>query len=220
MEFPSDLFPEGIVAELLDIRQGQEALFPEEAIAVRRAVGSRRAEYVAGRTAARRALKRLGAPPGPIPQGLFREPVWPEGVCGSLSHDRDLCGAVVAWKSDWRSLGLDLESAEPLQPDLVDRICATGELDRLTPGNPRPVCGWPKTVFSAKESIFKCLYPVVKNYFDFHDVRLAPGGVEFEFQVLPGVNPPADGAVLRSLTVQVRFMTGRVVASCRLPGPN
>src|ERR1700679_1440183 len=53
---------------------------------VARAVRSRQAEFFFGRLAARSVLAALNAPPGEVSVGASREPVWPPGIVGSISH--------------------------------------------------------------------------------------------------------------------------------------
>ncbi|MEV4420566.1 hypothetical protein AB0L40_11415 [Patulibacter sp. NPDC049589] len=62
------------------------SVFPEEFVAVRHAVETRRREFVTGRACAHRALAALGVPVVPIMSGPNREPLWPEGVVGSITH--------------------------------------------------------------------------------------------------------------------------------------
>ena len=75
--------PEVATAELL----GEDldvSLFPEEEVALGRAGAKRRRQFTAGRACARRAMRCLGMVPVPILSGSSRQPIWPEGVVGSL----------------------------------------------------------------------------------------------------------------------------------------
>ena len=78
----------------------ETTLYPEEAMAIERAVDKRRAEFTRGRACAREALSELGVPPQPIPVGTHRQPVWPLGVVGSITHCKGLVVAVAAMMSE------------------------------------------------------------------------------------------------------------------------
>jgi 4'-phosphopantetheinyl transferase EntD len=59
---------------------------PEEERHLRSAQPKRRAEFAAGRWCAREALRRLGAPVGPLHRTSLGAPIWPEGFQGSITH--------------------------------------------------------------------------------------------------------------------------------------
>lgn len=128
-------------------------------------VAKRRAEFTHGRYCARSAMQRLGVAPTPILKGPDREPLWPPGLVGSISHTASVAAAVVAQENRLRSLGLDMESAEPLADDLLDMICLAQE-------NPTRDERLAKLLFSIKESVYKCLYPLMHEYIDFLEMEV------------------------------------------------
>ena len=71
-------------------------LRPEERAYVESAVPRRVREFAAGRQCARLALRELGGPDEAIPVGLSRQPKWPPGIVGSITHTVGYCLAVVA----------------------------------------------------------------------------------------------------------------------------
>lgn len=119
-----DAWPDGVAVAVVDPEQVTEPLFPIEEAAVSRAVAGRRAEFAAGRQAARQALKALGYAPVAIPMAEDRAPVWPQGIVGSLSHCPAACIAVVAEAARIASLGVDIEPYDPLPEDIVHEIGA------------------------------------------------------------------------------------------------
>jgi 4'-phosphopantetheinyl transferase EntD len=148
----------------------QEPL-PQEAPYISRAVKKRRQEFVAGRSCARSALTQLGFPPGAIRVGPSREPLWPEGVVGSITHDGDYCLAAAARSNHLRGIGIDLTESVELEPPLIDMICTTEE--RASAAALRHARMAPfKTIFCVKESVYKCLFPLVRQFFDFRDVAV------------------------------------------------
>ncbi|HWC12066.1 MAG TPA: hypothetical protein VG455_12685 [Acidimicrobiales bacterium] len=145
--------------------------YPEERDAVAGAGERRRREFLSGRSCAHAALAALGRDEGAVAVGPHRHPVWPPGVVGSISHAGSWAGAVVAPAGSVWAVGFDLEPLDPpLSPD-VERLVAVA---------PDPVDPYrSKVVFSAKECVYKCLFPATGWALDFADVSVdldLPGG--------------------------------------------
>ncbi|MFM4733657.1 amonabactin biosynthesis phosphopantetheinyl transferase AmoD [Aeromonas salmonicida] len=141
---------------------------------LQRAAPKRLGEFLAGRLAAREALRRVGLGDHVVAIGSAREPRWPAGFEGSISHSL-LLGrgmALCAVRPGQGGMGLDLEAwledeqACELWPGIVNDE-EWGRLQRCPLG---PAQGL-TLAFSAKESLFKALYPRVGRYFDFLDAR-------------------------------------------------
>ena len=141
------------------------ALLTEELGATSGMVEKRLAEFTHGRYCARSAMQLLNMDAAPIPKGPNREPVWPAGIIGSITHTEGAAAAVVAKSTDVVALGLDMELNAPLTPDLITMICLPEE-------NPDQDGTRAKLLFSAKESIYKCLYPLLKEYVDFLEMEV------------------------------------------------
>ena len=90
-------------------------------------VEKRLAEFTHGRYCARSAMKLLGSSPVPIGKGPYREPVWPGGIIGSISHTEGSAAAAVANSTEMVAVGLDMEGYAPLQSDLIPLICLPEE---------------------------------------------------------------------------------------------
>lgn len=139
-----------------------------------RAVPKRRGEFLAGRLCARRALARLGIETGDIAIGPDREPLWPDGVIASISHagDRAVCIA----SRDPRLIGLGIDIERGLGPELAGEIRGVvvdaGEEASIRAGFEDFAFGL-GAVFSAKESLYKALFPQVRRLFGFEAMRLA-----------------------------------------------
>jgi len=151
---------------------GPLSLFPEEQRAVALAVSSRRADFAAGRSAARKAMAQLGMPAVAIPVGPRREPVWPLGVVGSISHASGWALAALA-RADTpgapRGLGIDVEVHAPLAPELEPLVLtARDRLEHATT----------MLAFSAKESVYKALFPTLGWLLEFSDVTIEVVGPE------------------------------------------
>ncbi|HEV8035173.1 4'-phosphopantetheinyl transferase family protein [Yoonia sp.] len=146
------------------------ALWDEEAAAVARAVPKRRTEFAAGRSAARAAMAEIGFAPAAIPQGRDRAPIWPVGLSGSIAHCDTCCVSVVALQEHYAVLGVDVEPATPLAPDLVAVICTPAERAWLA-GESDPGLA-SKMIFSAKEAVYKAQYPLTGKVIGFDAVTL------------------------------------------------
>jgi hypothetical protein len=83
------------------------------------AVPRRRAEFAAGRACARAALRRLGINGWPLLVGSKREPLWPAGVVGSITHTDGLVAAAVS-----RRPHLPGSASTPSSGGHCRRVCA------------------------------------------------------------------------------------------------
>jgi 4'-phosphopantetheinyl transferase EntD len=166
------LFPLGVVTHSTDVEGEPDSLYPEEERCVRGAVTARRREFAQGRLCARQALARLGIRNFPLLTGSDRAPIWPEGVIGSLSHCGGYCAAAVARKGIIKGLGVDIETVEPLDPELLALVCTDSEMAGLAESAGDPQGALAKLIFSAKESVFKCAYPLTGVFLDFHDCAI------------------------------------------------
>jgi 4'-phosphopantetheinyl transferase EntD len=200
------LFPDGVVtvtgSPTLAVR-----LLPEEEACVRRAVPRRRSEFAAGRACAREALRQLGITGFPLVAGVDRAPIWPTGVIGSLTHCEGLCGVAVARQGAIRSLGLDAEAAAALPEDLVHRVCTAAEI-RWARTAAAPTGGdWFTLMFSAKESVYKCWYPIMRRNLDFPDVQLTIDAPSMSFTVTFAAQQGRD--LPKGMTLAGRFAVTR-----------
>ncbi|MEU6548995.1 4'-phosphopantetheinyl transferase superfamily protein [Streptomyces sp. NPDC046915] len=152
-------------------RDSEVRLLPEEAAALGRVAQDREWEFAAGRTCARRAMRALGRPPSAILIGTHREPVWPRGVVGSITHCRGYCAAAVALEQDLASLGIDGEPHDRLPAGVLHVVAGRAEVAALD-ALPRGRVHWDRVLFSAKESVYKAWFPLTRKWLDFTDVFL------------------------------------------------
>lgn len=146
-------------------------LLPSEAALIASAVPGRAREFAAGRACARRALANLAIAPVAIGIAPDRLPEWPAGAGGSITHSKTHCAAAVfRLGGGIRSIGIDLEPAEPLDGDLVSEICRPEEEAWLMQQPPRDRLRLARAIFSAKESAYKCQYGVWRQSLEFSDV--------------------------------------------------
>jgi enterobactin synthetase component D len=131
----------------------------------------RSSEFAAGRLCAAEALLDAGSRELTVGVGVNRTPNWPAGFVGSITHTRSLAWAAVGRAADFRSLGID---SEPVFDDTAMREAVPVALDageqRFVQGEGGPTVA--SVIFSAKESLYKCLNPCVGVFFDFDDARV------------------------------------------------
>lgn len=78
-------------AELYEDPPGLEPL-PEEEPLIAKSVAKRRNEFITVRYCARQALSVLGIPEVPILKGDKGQPLWPDGIVGSMTHTEGFRG--------------------------------------------------------------------------------------------------------------------------------
>lgn len=129
----------------------------------------RQTEHLAGRLAAFHALRAQGL--RHIPDiGEHRQPLWPAGWYGSISHSANQALAVVARQR----VGVDLEAifAPRHCEELADCIITPAERQRLDASDlPFPLAL--SLAFSAKESVYKACSDSLRYPLNFHDIHLA-----------------------------------------------
>lgn len=167
------LLPPPIAAvERFDDEQPVE-LFPEEEALVGNAVAKRRVEFGTARWCAREAMRLLDVAPVPILSGPKREPLWPEGLVGSLTHCAGYRAAALARKTDFQTIGIDAEPHAAAPDGVLEAIAIPAELARM-PGlkaDEEKIC-WDRLLFSAKESTYKAWYPVTRRWLGFEDADI------------------------------------------------
>jgi 4'-phosphopantetheinyl transferase EntD len=201
----SAILPGSVSIALWGLDTLDDTLLPPEDRAVARAVEKRREEFARGRACARAALQALGKGPVPIGVGPGRQPIWPEGFVGSITHGAGIVAAAVANIEELSALGIDVESLEPLSSSVQSMVVQPE--DRL--GDPGKEG---KIVFSAKESVFKALYPICGLWMEFDAVSVLPGKRRMELLAQPtGRNPaPVEVTDLRG---GYRTSAGRVLTA-------
>lgn len=155
-------------ADLLDV-----GLFEREAEIVAGAVEKRRREFSTARACARDALGQLGISPREILSGPRGEPLWPEGVVGSITHCDGYRGCAVGRSSDFAAIGVDAEVDASLPDGLLGDIALPEErraLAALAGEDPGP--SWDRLLFSIKESVYKAWFPLAGRWLGFEDARV------------------------------------------------
>lgn len=168
-------------------------LSADEEACIANAVPARRQEFAAGRHCARTALAALGIHEFSLLPGVGREPVWPAGVVGSITHSSGLCAAAVAKAEQVPALGIDIERERALDDDLVPSICTPREQSMLARFDGD---AWATIVFSAKESVYKAYFPATRFALEFHglEIDLEPRAGTFEATIVDPKAPAIFGS--------------------------
>jgi 4'-phosphopantetheinyl transferase EntD len=200
-----ELMPPGAVSAEAWQDDGSALLYLEERAQLGNAVESRLQEFATARSLARLALERLGVPPAPIRRGSAREPVWPSGIVGSITHCAGYRAAAVAWSTQLHALGVDAEIDEALPPEIVGSILVAEETAWIE--NAQGRLHWDRVLFSAKESVYKAWYPLMHRWLDFSQVAITIDEAAGAFRVRPLGSLPEDSAVLLQ-RLSGRFLLG------------
>ena len=171
------LFPVAVSASAHWAGDHSDALYAEESLLTDRMVSQRLADFSTGRFCAREALADLGEPAQPIPVGADRQPVWPQGFRGSISHSQGLVLAVVTRSPECLGIGIDAEVDTVLEPAVLQMVVTPQERARYGVAMRDLGC----LLFSIKESVFKACFPLTRQWIDFQDanVLLAPDNLSY-----------------------------------------
>lgn len=156
---------------------GEAAGLPQERAAIAHAVAGRRGDYLGVRDCARTALAALGRGPVPIGTGPKREPIWPEGVVGSLTHCAGYRAAAVAPADRVHSVGIDAEPHEALPPGVLDTVGLPEEVLAITALDRHdPRTHWGRVLFCAKEAVYKAWFPLTGEWLGFEEASISIEG--------------------------------------------
>jgi enterobactin synthetase component D len=174
--------------------------------------------FLAGRLCAEAALERLDLPEAVIERGSAGEPRWPSGFVGSIAHTDEVAYAVACRSGCIDALGID---SEPVVGDaktlstLQAECCTPRENATLFDGAQDALTA--TIVFSAKEALYKAIYPRVQRLVEFteFEATLIDHG-QRAAHLRPVLASPLS-AVVPPTWVQYCIKDGVVHASVALP---
>lgn len=136
-------------------------------------VEERKAEFLAGRLCASNSLRQFREAGHNILIGSYRNPIWPSGYIGSISHTNGYAIAVVDTERNLFGLGIDIEKIISMETiaEIQEVIVNAREVELLTKLNISFAIAF-SLIFSMKESFFKAVYHQVKCYFDFSAIEV------------------------------------------------
>jgi 4'-phosphopantetheinyl transferase EntD len=134
---------------------------------IKKAVPKRVYEFSAGRYCARRCLSFYGAGDFEILQGKYGEPLWPDGITGSISHHAGMAFAV-SIPLDRGYIGIDIIDCSEGLPN-PETVLNEAEIDNEICSNSH---NGELLLFSLKESVIKILSPLLQEYVEFKDIEI------------------------------------------------
>lgn len=137
-------------------------------------VQSRQRQFIAGRRAAALGLRNLDVEgPWRLEIGEDQEPIWPSGICGSISHSKDWALAVVASNKNAPALGVDLEYTNRLSQKTWQMVLLPSETAWIETNISESEQQWFATLFfSLKECFYKWQFPQTRSWLGFQDAEL------------------------------------------------
>lgn len=156
----------------------------------------------------------------PIGAGPRREPVWPVGVAGTITHCDGYRAAAVSRTTDLAGIGIDAEPNAPLPPGVADAVTTAGEsamLAELSAAD--PAVHWDRLLFSAKESTYKAWFPLTGRMLDFDGALLTidPETRSFRARLLVDGRRRDGGTPLTSFTGRLMTAGGLVLTAIAVP---
>jgi len=128
----------------------------------------RKIQFLGGRYCALIALEKINYHLTALPILESRAPAWPQGICGSISHNNEFAIALVS--DQCRSVGVDVENLMSNERfENIKKIIATENEIKVIEKN---ICVGQTLIFSAKEALYKMIYPLALKYFGFLDATL------------------------------------------------
>ena len=186
----------------------------EQVLLSESAVPARRESFARGRAAAHAALSSLGLDRGPILTGPSREPLWPAGVTGSISHAEGIGVALVAPTVATDGIGVDVEELRRV-PELREHVPRAEERAWIEDLDPAEQEAAILALFSAKESVFKAFFPRSRSFFGFESAVLTPAPSGFIGRLSDGVD--GDYPSERTFVITCRWFAGLVLTAVVLP---
>jgi enterobactin synthetase component D len=133
----------------------------------------RQCEYFVGRYLASIAMSKFQLRDVDLLSDQHRAPQWPKEVLGSISHSNDYATCLVGRRSDFKSIGIDTQTrlSSERADRLISRILDKTEIEILHATALDAALGL-TLCFSAKESIYKALFPHIGKFFGFAAAKL------------------------------------------------
>jgi len=116
-------------------------------------------------------------------------------VVGSITHTDALCVVALARNERYLGLGIDVEPDLPLEASIVSHVCRPEEPLLIEDLRGLDAARVARLIFSAKEAVYKCQFPLTRRFIDFQEVNVRfRANAEFSVEVLADVPELAGGA--------------------------
>lgn len=168
---PASFFPEGIHFFFTDRVMSTEVLTERELALTGKYGPKRLGDFCTGRYCARSCTSALGYG-GDILTGERGMPLLPDHITASISHSKGLSGAIAGLKSQFSSVGMDIERSGRIKRDMWRLLFTAEETKYLLQLNEAEQALTTTIFFSLKEAFYKMQYPLTATYLDFHDASI------------------------------------------------
>ena len=165
----SDFFALNVITPLsIDLEDHQKRLIFSSEIETFHP--TRKLEFKLGRLCASVAHKlKTGSELLLLEKSEDRNPIWPSGIVGSITHNHHWVAAVVSKTEELIGVGIDFEVRGRTKLSLSGHIRSSGDIKVHSKFSEEELLTF---IFSAKESLYKALYPSVQKYFGFQSAAL------------------------------------------------
>ena len=180
--FTSELFCYGLdLSQTTHLHIHQRLEHPPKIV---QAHPKRQHEYLCGRILAQAVLKHHFALDQPLTSMHEHLPVWPTHVLGSISHSQNKLIVALSDKASY--LGIDIEHwvTSEFAQESAHLILTPSELElwKIKASKFFDFSQFVSLIFSVKESLYKAVYPIAKQYIDFLEAFVVD--IDFENQTL------------------------------------
>jgi 4'-phosphopantetheinyl transferase EntD len=142
----------------------------ERAVALEYGV-KRLADFSTGRYCLRESTRQFGFE-GDVLIGDRGMPLLPDHIAASVSHSKNLCGAIAGHKDQYLSLGLDIETCDRVHKGMWRLLFTKYEIDFLNGLDEEQQRLLSTVFFSLKEAFYKLQFPLTGIYLDFPEVEI------------------------------------------------
>lgn len=135
------------------------------------ATASRQAEFITGRHCSAAALQDFGFEQHLVGYNPDRSPLWPPGIRGAISHKHQIAIAMASDSADFIGLDIETELAGSRVERIKSKIIDDQEEAIIRTSGTEFISGFTQ-VFSAKETLYKAIYPYLGRYLGFSTSKL------------------------------------------------
>jgi len=230
----STLFSEGVLTRCDHRDSWLDELTPVEKAQIGDVCEKRYTEFAAGRSQSRQLIAVLTGVAETLPIGEYRQPIWPKGIIGSISHSDDYCAVAVTRRAIVTGVGIDVEPFEPLDPEVADVVLTKSEHAAISALDVQAVSQGQaladqaansslagakahKLIFSIKEAIYKCCYPQVRAFIDFKQCEVILDPQTSSYHAVINCENSDKQSVNLAVTGKWKIEAGHIFASAEFP---
>jgi enterobactin synthetase component D len=172
---------------------------------IQASVPKRRASFLAGRALTAQVFAKHNVSATPIAISPSRAPQWPSGIAGSISHTHGYCASIVAVGDDY-TVGIDIETiiSPHSMPAVLKRVITDAEKTWINQNHPTADAVFYTTLFSAKETIYKALFPITQTFFGFDaaEIHATPADTSIQLRLTRELHKTLPKGLVLSINVE------------------